>query len=860
MIEEFRAKRLDLQEKWVKGLGAGSVICGHSDIVDEYIENIFHSISVDGVEDVALVALGGYGRREFFPASDIDLMILYRPKVKKQIGKISDLVLYPLWDTGLDVGHGVRTVAESIAHAKEEYFFLVALLDARLVCGSKDLFDELIAQYRKKYVDGHRERFVETMKEYRVDRRDRFGSHSYLLEPHIKEGRGGMRDIQAMMWTARVVFGLNGLDDIQGAGLLVEDEKKEFQEAKDFLVKLRCGLHFIAKRKNDQLYFEHQSEVALLFGYKDKPHLLAVEQFMRDVYGALQAVTVITDLFFDHVDEVLGFVGKGRTEKDKVIEKGIEVKAGKIHLTASEQDLRARPQTLLRVFLAMSRTGLALHHRSRKLVVSHVDIITDKERTSPRLAKTFFTLLIEAKDILTVLGTMLETGVLAAVIPEYTRITRLAQHDLYHIYTVERHSLQAVAELHEIIKSWQTVVQDVSELKVLYLAALLHDIGKGSGRDHSMEGAEVAAVIGERLCLTTEECEALCFVVRYHLFIPENALRRDLNDTVFIKRCADTIGDLDRLAMLYLLSVADSKATGPSAWSDWKATLMEELYLKVFPYLDHGHTEVHDVGAHEEQGVEWLQEQIQLHLKGEKDLKVAYDKLSADYVLTFSPEVIAGHVLTQRDNYDRIRQRSLVVANDNLGNDGSWQLLVMTVDRPGLLAKIFGVMILNNLTISKAQIFTWDDGTVVDVLNVRATDGLSYAEKKWQGLNDQLDLAIEHRMGLSHRLYSKLHSTYGRRSQIVADVSSKVVIDNNTSEIFTVIEVYGRDAPGQLYYMTQTMADFGIHIHKAYIATEVELLINVFYVLDSRGKKLEEGDYCNEIKQGILHSIGGLVS
>lgn len=859
MIEGFRAKRLALQEKWAQGLSAGSVLCGHSDIVDEYIENIFHSISVDGIEDVALVALGGYGRREFFPSSDIDLMILYRPKVKKQISKISDSVLYPLWDTGLDVGHGVRTVAESIAHAKEEYFFLVALLDARLVCGSKDLFEELVAQYRKKYVDGHRERFVETMKEYRADRRDRFGSHSYLLEPHIKEGRGGMRDIQAMMWTARVVFGLNGLEDIQGAGLLVEDEKKEFQEARDFLVKLRCGLHFIAKRKNDQLYFEHQSEVASLFGYKDKPHLLAVEQFMRDVYGALQAVTVITDLFFDHVDEVLGFVGKGRTEKDKIVEKGIEVKAGKIHLTASEQDLRARPQTLLRVFLAMSRTGLALHHRSRKLVASHVDIITDKERTSPRLSKTFFTLLIEAKDVLTVLGTMLETGVLAAIIPEYARITRLAQHDLYHIYTVERHSLQAVAELHELIQSWQAIAQDVSELKVLYLAALLHDIGKGSGRDHSLVGAEVAAVIGERFCLTREECESLSFVVRYHLFIPENALRRDLNDAIFIKRCAETIGDLNRLAMLYLLSVADSKATGPSAWSDWKATLMEELYLKIFPYLDHGYHGVHDVGAHEEQGVEWLREQIRLQLKGHTDLKVVYENLSADYVLTFSPEVIAGHVLTQRDNYDRIRQRSLIVATENSGGEGGWQLLVMTVDRPGLLAKICGVMTLNNLTVTKAQIFTWDDDTVVDVIHVRPSDGLSFAERNWQGLNEQLDLAIEHRMGLSHRLYSKLHSTYGKRSQIVADVSSKVVIDNNTSEMFTVIEVYGRDMPGQLYYMTQTMADFGINIHKAYIATEVELLINVFYVLDSRGQKLEEGDYCNEIKQGILHSIGGLV-
>jgi [protein-PII] uridylyltransferase len=199
------------------------------------------------------------------------------------------------------------------------------------------------------------------------------------------------------------------------------------------------------------------------------------------------------------------------------------------------------------------------------------------------------------------------------------------------------------------------------------------------------------------------------------------------------------------------------------------------------------------------------------------------------------------------------------VASDSKGEEDAWQLLIMTVDRPGLLAKICGVMTLNNLTVTKAQIFTWDDGTVVDVIHVRPSDGLSFAERDWQGLNEHLDLAIEHRMGLSHRLYSKLNSAYGRRSQVVADVSSKVVIDNNTSEMFTVIEVYGRDAAGQLYYMTQTMADFGINIHKAYIATEVELLINVFYVLDSQGQKLEDVDYCNEIKQGILHSIGGLV-
>ncbi|PHR24677.1 MAG: [protein-PII] uridylyltransferase [Desulfotalea sp.] len=855
-MEGFRAGRLALQDSWNESMDGSSTLLGHSDLVDGYIQKSFSSIEIGSVgEDIALVALGGYGRREFFPSSDIDLMILYRPTAVEQIGKISDAILYPLWDTGLDVGHGVRTVAESITHAKEEYFFLVALLDARLICGSKDLFAELISQYRSQCVDGYREGFVKKMKSFRQDRRDRFGSHSYLLEPHIKEGRGGMRDVQAMMWTARVVFGLNSLGDIQGAGLLLAEEQKEFQEAIACLTTLRCELHYISKRKSDQLYFEHQADVAVTFGYKDTPSLLAVEQFMRDVYGALQTITIITDLFFDHVDEVLGFVAGGRKVKDKLIEKGIEIKGGKVHLVASRQDVRAKPQILVRLFLAMSRTGLGLHHRSRKLVASYVDLITNKERTSPRLAKTFFTLMIEAKDILTLLGTMLETGVLAAIIPEYARITRLAQHDLYHIYTVERHSLQAVSELHELVGRLDNVVQNISQLKVLYLAALLHDIGKGTGKDHSIEGAEISLVIGKRFCLSESECASLSFLVRYHLFIPENALRRDLNDAIFIKKCAETIGGLDRLAMLYLLSVADSKATGPSAWSEWKAILMEDLYLKVCPHLDQSNEDVKDAGVHEKQGIEWLREQIRLQLKGSDGLKIDQASLAADYVLTFSPETIAGHVLMQRDRYQRIRQKSLVVASESAGGDDGWQLLIMTVDRHGLLAKICGVMTLNNLTVSKAQIFTWGDGTVVDVIDVRPTDGLSFAERDWQGLNDHLDLAIEHRMGLSHRLYSKLSSTLGRRTQIVGDVSSKVVIDNDASDVYTVIEVYAPDTPGQLYYVTQTMADFGIDIHKAYIATEVEQLIDVFYVLDSQGGKLNDDDFCTEVTHGLLHSI-----
>lgn len=853
MISKFRAERKALEEGWAKGSSCDELLLEHCRIVDEYIVSSYKQSEVQGGDGrIALVALGGYGRQELFPCSDIDLMILYHPKVKKQITKVTDAVLYPLWDTGLEVGHGVRTIAESIKHAKEDYFFLVALLDARLIHGSEDLFDDLLKAYHKRYVDGHRERFVEKMKEHRQSRRERFGSHSYLLEPHIKEGRGGMRDIQAMMWTARVVFGLRGLDDIQSAGLLLEEEKKEFLDARNMLVRLRCYLHFISNRKNDQLYFEQQEDVAEVFNYPTSGGVRGVERFMRDVYSALQTISVTSDLFFDHVDEVLGLAGKGKVVADRGIESGIEVRTGRIHLTASKSQILAKPQTLIRVFLAMARTGLPMHHRTRKVVSGLVTLITDKERTSPRFAKSFFTLLVEAKDIALVLETMLETGVLTGCVPEFSKITSLAQHDLYHIYTVDRHSLQAVAELHALVASWTTVVQNVQDVKILYLAALLHDIGKGSGRDHSIEGATLAVEIGRRFCLTEQECSALGFLVQYHLFIPENALRRDLNDAVFIKKCAEKIGDLSRLSMLYLLSVADSKATGPSAWSDWKASLMEDLYLKVYPYLEHGRRGVQDVAVHEEQGVEWLRDQIRVQLKGKEDLKIDPETLTADYILSFPPEVIVGHVLTQRDNFQRIRQKSLIVASRA---DESWSLLIMTKDRSGLLAKICGIMALNNLSVAKAQIFTWGDDTVVDVLDVHSTNGLSFAERDWKALNDQLDLAIEHRMGLSHRLYSKQSSTYGRRGRMVGDVDSKIVIDNESSDMYSVIEVYAVDLPAQLYHITQALSDFGLNIHKAYIATEVEQLIDVFYVLDSRGQKLVDEDFKKEVTEGILHFI-----
>jgi [protein-PII] uridylyltransferase len=878
----LRAQRAALEKLWQQGLSGQALLAEQSRLVDVFICQHFQNAANAFSGSTALVALGGYGRQELFPYSDIDLMILYQPEQQAEVKHVAEAILYPLWDTGLEVGHGVRTVQESMDHAVQDFFFQVAMLDARFLTGAKHLFDELMDQYRARFIEGGREEFVRSMRAFRAARRERFGSHSYLLEPHIKEGKGGMRDIQAMLWTAKVVFGLDGLRDIVEAGILLEEEQEAFATSWNELVKIRNRLHYISGRKNDQLYFEHQEELAQEFGYKTGTGKLGVERFMRATHGYLQTIAVISDLFFEHVDEVLGFaIKEERLKSDRTLERGIELRNNRIHLVVSAKELAARPYLLMRLFLASAKTGAPVHHRTRKIVTANLELVDDKLRVSPRMSKPFIELLLHPSDPLPVLEVMLETGLLTAYIPEFARISTLAQHDIYHIYTVDRHLLQTVAELRLLVEEEAGVYLAVASPHILYLAALLHDIGKGAGGDHSLIGAEMVGDVGVRLGLAPAESACLAFLIRYHLFIPENALRRDLNDEAFIRRCAETIGNNERLAMLYLLSIADSKATGPSAWSEWKATLLHEMFLKISPYLESGliadaHPDT--VQRQVEQGVDWLRGQVVSLLGDDEEAQADVALLPADYLLSFTPDVVVEHIRICRENFQVLQRKSLVFPREQRQH---WSLLIMAKDRSGLLAKICGILALHNLSVLSAQIFTWESGEVatvkdglnlrepgvkkepmavaVDVLEVRCSDGLSFIEKDWQALNNDLDLALNHRLGLEHRIYQKLATIYERKklsgTLLLGQQKSRVVIDNDISDSYTVIEVHSEDRAGQLYHITQTLADFGINIYRAFIATEVQQLIDIFYVLDSEGQKVTEESFAAEIREGVLYSM-----
>ncbi len=836
MKGELRAKREALENLWRQGLSGQVLLDKHTRMMDDYLAADFNKSSSS--RNMALVALGGYGRAELFPFSDIDIMLLHLDEPEEKLKEVAEAVFYPLWDAGLEVGHGVRTPDTCLSEAKKDFFLEVSLLDARLLAGSKTLFNDLREKLSHFFIEGKRRHFINNMLEHRSLRHQRFGNHSYLLEPHIKESRGGFRDIQAMLWTARVVFGLNDLEAMADAGLLSAEEQINFAEAWDNLIRIRNRLHYICGRKNDQLYFEYQEEMATAFGYKNSQGLLAVENFMRDVHRHLQIIAVTSDLFFEHVNEVL-HLGSPQ-HPDKKLEKGLEIRGDKVIITSSTV-ITERPYMLMRVFVQSAHNNLPLHHRTRKLVHDNLDLIDDRLRKSRRMAHGFIDILLNCRKPMTVLGPMLETGLLGAYIPEFRNLESLAQHDIYHVFTVDRHLLQTVAEIRRLEEEEKTVFQKIASPHILYLAALLHDIGKGHLTQHSEYGAELVGPISNRLGLDQAESNCLSFLIREHLFLPDTAMRRDLEDENLILRCAARIKDPDRLAMLYLLTIADARATGPTVWTEWKAALLLELFLKIAHQLDHFEPDA----SNQNNEAAWMREQVAQRLG---NFHFDLDRLPDDYLLNFTPDEVVSHIYQR----DELKRRQILLAADNHG--GHWTLLIMTHDRPGLLNKICGVLALHQLTVLAAHISTWQDGTVVDTMEVSPIVNREFADQDWERLKNDLHKAINFQLGLPHRLEMKLCTTRGCPNSKMKS-GARVKIDTGASDIYTVIEVFAEDKPGQLYHITRTLFDFGINTFKAKISSEGDQVVDVFYVLDYEGKKIENPGYQQEIHQGLLYAV-----
>jgi [protein-PII] uridylyltransferase len=403
------------------------------------------------------------------------------------------------------------------------------------------------------------------------------------------------------------------------------------------------------------------------------------------------------------------------------------------------------------------------------------------------------------------------------------------------VYTVDRHLLQVVAELQKLRQEESSIFSVVESEHILFLAGLLHDIGKGFGSGHAERGADLGLIIGGRLGLTDDELDGLTFLIRNHLFLSHTALRRDLEDEEFIMRCAERIQTPERLAMLYLLTTADAKATGPSVWNEWKAALLQELYLKIALMLERSDISAKDKNQGVALGTRWIREKVDDLLTEDVDMDISH--LPDDYLLNFAPEIVVEH----------IEQRKELVEKDVLlfheERQESWSLLVVTRDRPGLLAKIFGVLALHNLNVLAAQIFTWGDGTVVDTIEVSSAISQNYQDQDWHGLEQDLEMAVNQRLGLEHRLHRKLAPLRKTVGGTEKRLDAKIEIDNQSSEIYTIIEI------------TRILSDFGIHIFRARIGSRADQVVDVFYVLDYDGRKIIDQEFQKELQQGLLFAV-----
>ena len=837
MDVELRAKRDALEYLWRQGLSGHALLRQHSQLIDDYLGKAFANCP-EAQKGMALVALGGYGRRELFPYSDIDLLLLHTPEAEERLPVVTEALFYPLWDAGIEIGHGVRTLDSCLTDARQDFFFQVALLDARPLAGEERLFLDLNQAFRRQVIEGHRQDFLRNMLFHCQERHQRYGLHGYRLEPHIKEGKGGFRDIHAMFWVAQALFGMQSLDDISEAGLLSGREKEQFQEAVGHLIKIRNRLHYLSGRKNDQLFFEHQEELAKALRYEDGNGILGVERFMRDLYRTLQTIATITGLFFEHVTETLS--GPRGPQTEETLEPGIVVRQERLHLVDHEL-VAARPYLLMRLFAQAGRTGLAIHHRTRKLISDCLHLIDDKQRRSKRMAKAFLDVLENAKEIEDVLAVMLETGLLTAYLPEFAQIHSLAQHDIYHIHTVDRHLLETVAEIKKLSLQESPFLGGESP-RLLLLAALLHDIGKGHQEDHSLRGGELVASIARRLSLPQAEADCLRFLVEKHLFLTVTALRRDLEDEALLLHCAGLIQSQERLAMLHQLAIADARATGPTAWNEWKAALVLELALKISHLLDQNDLRLPD----KKQGAEWMLARIRRLLGESKPVDFAI--LPEEYLLSFQPEEVAHHLALRA----ALKGRGKAIMEHH--DEGlSWSVLIMARDSTGLLAKICGTLALHGLSVVRAQIFTWEDGTAVDVLNVRPAAKQEYGQQDWQALGADLNLALKNRLGLTHRLVDRFRSLFRPGSGKAVQAAPRVVLNNDASDLYTIIEVYAHDRPGLLYEITRTLADFEINIHRAKIGTDGDQVVDVFYTLDGFATKINNQAFQEEITNALLY-------
>ncbi len=852
-----------IKQRHREGLSGIETVSAITAMTDTLVLKLYSSILQDmdaagQIDDLTLVAVGGYGRAELNPFSDIDLMFLHGGKKLQLVEEIAQKLLYFLWDMRLDVGYSVRTVGDCIEMGKSDSTVRTAMLDSRFLGGSEPLYREFWKAFQSQLLARGSDAFINDKLHELETRRGKYGSSVYILEPNIKESEGGLRDLQTALWVAKLKYKITTMRELVIKGVLSEEELEGFEAAKSYLWRLRNELHYLAGRKNDQITFEAQIGLAAFRGFKDHGKTLAVEEFMREYYlQATRTEHLCASLITrcrrrdDSRGKILGYFIR------RHLGDGLYVVRGEL-VVPDESVVDANPPLLMKIFEAAQKQGVRLSVDTKSLIRRKLHLVNDKFRRSREVNGSFFAILRSDKGVVETLKLMHHLEFLNHYIPEFERIYCKVQHDLYHIFTVDTHLLFCVEE---IVNLWQgghaeelpdltSLAKEVEKRELLLLAVLLHDIGKGEGGGHAEKGALLCRTIARRMGLSREDSERLEFLVRQHLLFAHIAQRRDLHDERMIIDFARQMGSSENLKMLYLLTYADVKGVGPDVWTEWKKMLFRELFDKTYQVLERGDFRLE---ASSER-VKAVRRRVMALLENELPHQAVMDELKAlttRHTLSNRPEELADHIRVLL----RLEHDPMVIELDHRQDLGFTFFTIATRDMPALFSKITGVMAANGINILGAQIHTSKNGKALDTLQVNSPQGFVITDAhRWNRLKEDMRNVLEGKVRVQ-ALVEKRRKSNPVLEKPKPRFPTRVEIDNEVSVDYTVLDIYTHDKVGLLYSITAALSDLGLYIGVAKISTKVDQVADVFYVRDIFGQKIINEEKLAEIKARLLAAI-----
>ena len=865
--------RLEIQSHFEKSpFESAKTIASYSFLKDKLISLAFDVVQTTlqssknkqtNLDYISIIAVGGYGRAEMAPHSDVDLLFLTQAKPSKRVQKIIEDILYILWDMRLKIGYSTRSTNQCIQLGKTDQTIKTALLEHRYLCGNKNLYDDFCKKLRGQLFKASATEYVEEKLEERAKRHERQGGQRYMVEPNVKEGKGGLRDLQSLFWITKYISHATTHKEMIDQGYFTQQEYDNFLVAHNFLWAVRCHLHICADRASEQLTFDHQVEVAKRFGYKGGRGMRGVERFMQDYFRQATHVGELTRVFLtaleaQQVKSTLSLGDRFRNilwrtlNIDGNLSDGFQLEHGRINIINPDIFLKD-PINILRLFEEGLKTGLLIHQDAMRVVTANLRKITPKVRKNPETQRIFMSLLLDYGNPERALRRMNELGVLGAIIPEFKRIIALMQFNFYHSYTVDEHTIQCISflarieqgTLNEELPIASEILKSGVDRRVLYIAILLHDIGKGLPEDHSIAGAELAKKIAPELGLNASEADRVTWLVENHLVMSDFAQKRDLSDPKTVSNFGKIVKTTSNLNLLTVLTVCDIMGVGPGALNNWKAQLLRELYTNTRNLIKGGlDTQGKNkpyliaMSALSELLIDWdstsIQEEVERHYPAYwQGLDTNTQYIFANLFKNLGSKKIASHFEVDEDR-DATRAQFLMQ------------------DHPGIFSRLTGAIALANANVIDARTYTTSDGYATPVFWIQDNDGKPFDLSRLGRLKKLIDQTLSG--DVIARDVLKVRNKLKPRERNFK-VPTDITFDNQGSDIYTIIEVDTRDRHSLLFDLTRTLANANIQIASAVIATYGAQAVDVFYVKDMIGLKITSENKQNAIKDKLQEAI-----